>query len=55
MGRNLLHPLTCLGARSSLRSSDPLEKNLLLPLWFMEDFKEESFASLLGIFLYGTH
>ena len=29
---------------------DPLGKNLLLPSWFVEDFKEESFASLLGIF-----
>ena len=31
---------------------DPLGKNLLLPSWFAEDFKEESFASLLGIFFF---
>ena len=42
--RNLLPVTTCLGIRSSLRSSDPLGKNLLLPSWFMEDFKEESSA-----------
>ena len=29
---------------------DSLRKNLLLPSWFAEDFKEESYASLLGIF-----
>nr|POE65832.1 hypothetical protein CFP56_13918 [Quercus suber] len=29
---------------------DPLGKNLLLPSRFIEDFEEESFASLLGIF-----
>ena len=29
---------------------DPLGKNLLLPLWFVEDFEEESSASSLGIF-----
>ena len=29
---------------------NPLRKNLLLPLGFVEDFKEESSASLLGIF-----
>ena len=29
---------------------DPLGKNLLLPSWFVKDFKEESFVSLLGIF-----
>ena len=29
---------------------DSLGKNLLLPSWFVEDFEEESFASLLGIF-----
>ena len=27
-----------------------LGKNLLLPSWFTEDFKEESSTSLLGIF-----
>ena len=31
---------------------DLLGKNLLLPSWFAEDFKEESSASLLGIFLF---
>ena len=35
---------------------DPLGKNLLLPIWFTEDFEGESSTSLLGIFLvYGTH
>jgi len=35
---------------------DPLGMNLLLPIWFTEDFEGESSASLLGIFLvYGTH
>ena len=35
---------------------DPLGKNLLLPLWFVEDFEEESSTSLLGIFcVYWTH
>ena len=29
---------------------DPSGKNLLLPSRFTEDFEEESFASLLGIF-----
>ena len=29
---------------------DPLGKNLLFPSRFIEDFEEESFASLLGIF-----
>ena len=29
---------------------DPLEKNLLLPTWFTEDFERESFASSLGVF-----
>ena len=33
---------------------DPLEKNLLLPSCFAKDFKEESFASLLGILVYWT-
>ena len=28
---------------------DPLGKNLLLPSWYVKDFKEESSASLLGI------
>ena len=36
---------------SVLDMLDPLGKNLLLLLWFMKDFEEESFASLLGIFL----
>ena len=31
---------------------DPLGKNLLLPSWFTDDFEEESFASLLGIFFF---
>ena len=31
---------------------DPLGKNLLLPSWFAEDFKEEYFASSLGIFFF---
>ena len=31
---------------------DPLGKNLLLSLWFVEDFEEESSTSLLGIFLF---
>ena len=35
---------------------DPPGKNLLLPSLFIEDFKEESYASLLGMFfIYGTH
>ena len=29
---------------------DPLRKNLLLPIWFTEDFEGESSASSLGIF-----
>ena len=29
---------------------DPLGKNLLLPIWFTENFEGESFASLLGNF-----
>ena len=33
---------------------DPLRKNLLLPSWFAEDFKEESSASLLGICFLGV-
>ena len=31
---------------------DPLGRYLLLPLWFTEDFEEESFASSLGIFFF---
>ena len=54
MGRNLLPLMTCLEMRNSLRSSDPLGKNLLLPLWFLEDFEEESSASLLGIFVWDS-
>ena len=35
---------------------DPLGKNLLLPIWFIEDFEGEFSTSSLGIFLvYGTH
>ena len=30
---------------------DPLGKNLLLLIWFTKDFKGESFASTLGIYL----
>ena len=30
---------------------DPLGKNLLLPSWYVEDFKEESSASSLGMLL----
>ena len=51
MGRNLLLLMTCLEMKNSLRSSDPLGKNHLLPLWFMENFEEESSTSLLGIFV----
>ena len=29
---------------------DPLGKNLLLLIWFVEDFEGESFGSSLGIF-----
>ena len=31
---------------------DPLGKNLLLPSWSVKDFKEESSASSLGIFVF---
>ena len=31
---------------------DPLGRYLLLPLWFAEDFEEESFASSLEIFFF---
>ena len=35
---------------------DLLGKNLQLLSWFIDDFEEESYASLLGIFLvYGAH
>ena len=54
MGRNLLPLMTWLEMRNSLRSSDPLGKNLLLPSWVMKDFKEESSASLLGIFTWDS-
>ena len=30
---------------------DPLQKNLLLPSWFVEDLEEESSTSSLGFFL----
>ena len=29
---------------------DPLGKNILLRIWFTEDFEGETFVSLLGIF-----
>ena len=31
---------------------DPLGRYLLLPLWFTEDFEEESSTSSLGIFFF---
>ena len=31
---------------------DPLGKNLLLPIWFTEDFEEEFSAPSLGIFYF---
>ena len=40
--------------KNLLRSSDPLRKNLLLPSWFVEDFKDESSTSLRGVFVWDS-
>ena len=53
-GRNLLPLMTCLEMRNSLRIWSPLGKNLLLPSWFIEDFKKEPSAFLLGIFVWDS-